>query len=202
MPMAFVQSLAKGLAGQLAYDRSARVSSGPLKRQALINQIVAADHIHGRVNCPNKPCERVIHAPDGRTLGHPELWSKPTKLIQFLSHWSDTKNEPDGTPPELLATADQSESVPEERFGHFSPVDCQICTNATRTKDMVSPCAWCKEKQPLCKYCCAAITKPHQKGVLLYKCVACRRTSRIRGRAHRRIWNSPCCLRTILCSIS
>ena len=118
-PDGLCEGFCKGFAGQLAYDRSGRVCSGPLKREALTHLMVAADAAYGRASCLDKPRERVSHAPDGGALGYPEPWSKPRESHQFPAHWSDTKHEPDGTPRELLVTADESESVIEERFGSF-----------------------------------------------------------------------------------
>ena len=79
--------------------------------------------------------------------------------------------------------------------------ECQICFEMRRPTDFVSPCAWCKDKQRICKLCCAKLCKPQQRGRLLYKCVACRRTSLLRGEAHDVVFRSPTCLRCILCSI-
>ena len=80
--------------------------------------------------------------------------------------------------------------------------ECQICFEMRRPADFVAPCCWCKEKQVICKFCTARLCAPHRHGKLLYKCVACRRTSLIQGEARGVIFRSPNCLRCILCSIS
>ena len=80
--------------------------------------------------------------------------------------------------------------------------ECQICFHMRRPSDFVAPCVWCKNKQVLCKLCVAKVCEPQQGGALLYKCVACRRTSMLQGEAHETVFRSPACLRCILCAIS
>ena len=64
--------------------------------------------------------------------------------------------------------------------------ECQICFHMRRPTDFVSPCVWCKDKQRICKLCCAKLCTAQRHGKLLYKCVACRRTSLLQGHSHGR----------------
>ena len=77
--MVYARRFAKGLLANLLM--TGRVCSGPLKCEALMNLMVAADNAHSRDNCSDKPREWVIHAPNGRASGTRKFGVNQVKII-------------------------------------------------------------------------------------------------------------------------